>query len=70
MDLRDGKITVGELLRNPRVHALAMREFPALRSPLAQRMVWNMTLNQLLELNGGRVPQARVAHLLRRLKEL
>lgn len=70
MDLRNGQITVGELLRNPRVHALAMREFPELRSPLARRMVWNMPLNQILAMNRGRISTARAAHLLRQLRQL
>lgn len=51
MNLRNGTITVGEIMRNPKAQALLTRTVPQaaglLNGPLARR-VWNMPLNAAL----------------------
>ena len=48
MDLRQGKITLGEILRHPQARELLTRELPQFaRSPLLG-LAGGMTLNQIL----------------------
>ncbi|HIU42795.1 MAG TPA: hypothetical protein IAB67_00670 [Candidatus Ventrousia excrementavium] len=70
MDLRNGNITVGELLRNPAAVRIFNEEFPGvLQSPMV-RMARGMSLNRVLGHVRGRVPQQKLDRLLTRLREL
>ncbi|MDY3619013.1 hypothetical protein [Agathobaculum sp.] len=70
MDLRNNRITVGEILQNPRARALLFREFPMLRDTGVRRQIWNMPLWRVLQLGGRFVSQNRVDSLLRQLRSL
>lgn len=70
MDLKNNKITVGELLDDPRAKAVFQRRFPlVLRHPLlgASRTV---TLEQLISIAGAYVSKKAVEETLEELKSL
>ena len=70
MDLKQGSITVKEVLKHPDAKALLYEELPDLmRSPLV-KMAGGMTLNQVLTFNKGVVPQKKVDALLKKLETL
>lgn len=59
MDLRQGKITLGEILRHPQARELLTRELPQFaRSPLLG-LAGGMTLNQILIHAKGRCRRSR-----------
>ena len=49
MNLKNGQITVGEVLSNPNARALLQREYPALINHPMLGMARGMTLNQVRE---------------------
>lgn len=70
MDLKNNKITVGELLDYPPARAVFQRRFPTvLRHPLlgAARTV---TLEQLIAFAGAYVPRKTIAETLAELKQV
>ena len=70
MDLRQGKITLGEILRHPQARELLTRELPQFaRSPLLG-LAGGMTLNQILTHAKGRVEPKKIQRLLEPLKAL
>lgn len=70
MDLRNGNITLGEIVRDPKARALVNRELPGvLNHPFAGRFM-GMSLSKALGMARGRVPEDTVERLLSGLKEL
>ncbi|MBU5451115.1 hypothetical protein [Acetivibrio sp. MSJd-27] len=70
MNLRNGQITLRELLSNPKAYQILQRESPVpLNHPLVRR-AGNMTLNQLLGLARGRIPQGQVNRILEDLRNI
>lgn len=70
MDLRNNKITIGELLSHPKARAIAQREFPQLAaSPMMMRMASMMTLQQALGYAGG-LEREQVDRILRELSAI
>lgn len=70
MDLKNNQITVRELLSNPQARRLLQSEFPMIvNSPLLQ-MAQNMTLQSVLYLAKGQIPQYKINQVLERLKEI
>lgn len=70
MNLRNGNITVGELLKNPASRHLLSAEFPQLiRHPMV-RMAQGMSLKQVLGMAGNRVSRGQIDRVLSQLKEL
>ena len=70
MDLRGGRITIGELLSRPDVRARVQRAFPGvLNSPLTAR-VSGITLNGALQMAARYVPRARLDQLVRELESM
>lgn len=70
MDLKQGKITVGELLDDPRSRSVLQKRFPAaLRHPLtgASRTV---TLDQLLSVASGWLPKRKLDDALEELRRI
>lgn len=64
MNLKNGQITVGELLSNPRARAVIQREFPnMLNSPMVG-LAKNMTLNNVLNYARDIIPQQRINAIL------
>ena len=53
MNLKNGQITVGEVLSNPNARALLQREYPALLNHPMLGMARGMTLNQVLVMARG-----------------
>lgn len=73
MNLKNGQITVGEILQNPRARALLQQEVPQvaglMNSPLAG-LYKNMPLNAALSQAQRFVPASRVQYLLGCLEKL
>lgn len=70
MDLKNKKITVGELLENPNSRAVFQRRFPmVMKHPLlgASRTV---TLEQLMSFAGAYLPKNMIQDTLDELKRL
>lgn len=69
MELRNQKITVGELLDNPKSRAVFQRRFGhLLNNPLVQAGR-SLTLEQLVALAGARLPQSVIRETLEELKK-
>lgn len=70
MDLRNGRITIGEILANPNARAMVQRAYPkVLASPMVMRFR-SMRLNTALQYAGRFVPRAQLDRVVARLKEL
>lgn len=73
MNLKNGQITVGEILQNPQARALVQREVPRLggmlNSPLA-RGYWNMPLSAVVARARGMLPPNRIQSLLAGLERI
>ena len=70
MDLRSGKITLGEVLSNPKAKALLQKELPELAGSPLLLFARNMTVKQILQMVKGKVPQDKITRLLEQLKAL
>lgn len=69
MDLKQNRITVGELLDDPRSRAVFQRRFGALmRSPLVEAGR-TLTLEQLILLAGAKLPRRVIDETLAELKK-
>lgn len=70
MDLKNNKITVGELLDNPAARAVLQRRFPmVMKHPMlgASRTV---TLEQLMSFAGAYLPRNMINETLAELKKV
>ena len=70
MNLKNGQITVGEVLSNPNARALLQREYPALFNHPLLGMARGMTLNQVLGMARGKVSQQQVNRLFEQLSRI
>ena len=70
MDLRSGKITLGEVLSNPKAKALVQKELPELVDSPLLLFARNMTVAQILQMTKGKIPEEKVTRLLEQLKAL
>ena len=70
MDLKGQKITVGEIVANPKAKALLERELNQYMTPMLMRMAKNMSLKEVLRLANGRVPQTEVDRIVRELESV
>jgi hypothetical protein len=71
MDLRNGRITMAELWKNPKARTILQQEFPQIvRNPVMMRMGMGMTLGRVLEHARGRVPQEKLDRALKQLQQL
>ncbi len=70
MNLRNQKITIGEILDHPGARALLMKKFPLVFKKQFSPVSKTVTLEQLLALVGGYLPQKMVADTLRELERL
>lgn len=70
MNLRNGNITVREILSNPKAKQLLMTELSGYVNPQMLSFASGMTLNNVLVFAKGRVAQNKVDDLLAKLKEI
>ena len=68
MDLKNNKITVGELMANPAAKAVLEREFSQYMTPMLMQMAKNMTIKDVLKYASGRVPQQYIDKIIRELE--
>ncbi len=71
MDLKGGKITIGELLENPGTRGVLNKRFPMVfRGKHFSDTAKTVTLEQLVALVGGFLPQKLLNDTLRDLERL
>ncbi len=71
MDLRNGQITVREVLHHPGAWELLGKRFPAMAgNPLLLKMAQNWTMNQVLSKAGGRLSPKQLEEIQRELETL
>ena len=71
MDLRGGKITIGELLAHPGTRGILQSRFPLVfRGKHFSETAKTVTLEQLVALVGGYLPQKLLNDTLRDLERL
>lgn len=68
MDLRNGRITLEELARNPKARALVDREFPGIINHPLAGMFMGLSLNQAVRKLGGRLSRETVQRLIKELE--
>ena len=69
MELRNNRITVGELLDDPRSRAVFQRRFShMMRNPLVEAGR-SLTLEQLISLAGAKLPRKVIEETLEELKK-
>lgn len=68
MDLRDGKITIAEILAYPPAKALLVREFPRLANHPMLHRAGKITLNTAIALAGDALPEAQRRQIIARLQ--
>ncbi len=70
MDLRNGQITIGEVLDHPGARAMLNKKFPLVFKKQFSSAAKTVTLEQLLALVGSYLPQRMLADTLRELERL
>ncbi len=70
MDLKNNKITVGELLDHPGAKAVLTRRFPMVMKKPLTGAARTVTLEQLLAFIGNYIPNAVLQDTLHELKRL
>ena len=68
MDLKDNKITVGELLDDPRSRAVLYRKIPMLAGRQLTGASRTVTLEQLLSFTEAFLPKWRIVEVLEALR--
>ncbi len=70
MDLKNNRITIGEILANNDAKAILKRDFPELMTPFMLRLARNMTLENVLKYSKGRYSVAQINKTLEALKKI
>lgn len=70
MDLRNGNITIAEILAYPPAKAILMREFPAMMNHPMLHMAGRFTLNTAISMAGDALPMQKRKEILEKLKAL
>lgn len=70
MDLKNGKITVGELLDNAGSRSVFQRRFPMVMKHPMVGAARTVTLEQLIAFAGSYIPQKKIDETLEELKRL
>lgn len=70
LDLRNHKITLGEILDEPRARTLLMKKFPLVFKKQFNPVSKTVTLEQLIALIGGFLPQRLLNDTIRELEQL
>ncbi len=70
MNLRNGNITVAELMRNAQARQLLSKEFPGVIGSPMFRMAQGMSLNQVLKHVSRKVPPQKISSVIKQLQEI
>lgn len=71
MDLKNNRITMGELLADPRSRAVLQRYFPQfVNNPMMVHMGRSMPLSRVLAMAGSHVPRAAVQQAMEALRNI
>ncbi|MEG1874592.1 MAG: hypothetical protein RR022_02700 [Angelakisella sp.] len=68
MNLKDGMITIGEILAYPPARELLLREFPALARHPMLHMAGRITLNTAIAMAGDALSAAKKREILDKLR--
>lgn len=70
MDLKNGNITLAEIMRNPNAANVLNDAFPGLmNNRMMMRMGYSMTLNRIVAHARKRVPQSQLNNVIESLKQ-
>lgn len=64
MDLKDNKISVCEMLKNPRAKAILIGNFPVLKNGFLFQMAQSMSLENTLKLAIGRYDKVQMEKVI------
>ena len=64
MDLKNNKITIGEVLKIPKAKAILLRNFPELINPFLLKAASKMTLENTLKLAHGPLAQEKIDKII------
>ncbi len=70
MDLRNQKITFGEIMKNQQAASLLKKEFPQWADSPLMRMASAMPLSKVLRIAAKHVPQEKIDAVLSKLEQL
>lgn len=70
MDLKNGNITVREILSNPQAKTLLERELPQIMCSPLVAMAFSMRLNQVLSYAEGRISTRKIEELQKQLEKI
>ena len=70
MDLKNNKITVGELLDSPAARAVFQRRFPMVMKHPMLGAARTVTLEQLIAVAGAYIPQRTIQETLNELQKV
>lgn len=70
MDLKNNRITVGELLENPASRAVFQRRFPMVMKHPMLGAARTVTLDQLIAFAGPYIPKPMINETLKELQQL
>jgi hypothetical protein len=70
VELRNNKITIGELYANDKAKRVIERNFPVLRNPFLMTVALKMSLENTLKLATGPSAQLQVAKLVSDLQSI
>ena len=70
MDLKNNRITVGEVLTHPGARALLKKELPELANSPLLGLAKNMSLSNVIRVANGKISPDKMVHLLDELKKL
>ena len=70
LNLKNLNITIGELLTNPKAKSVLAREFPTMINTPVVKLYSGKTINEILTLAKGKVPQDKIQRIIRELEEI
>jgi hypothetical protein len=70
MDLQHNKISISEIIDNPRGKVIITRNFPEIMNPFLLHIARNMTLENTMKLATGRYAQDQVRKLISDLEAI
>ncbi|MEG0854782.1 MAG: hypothetical protein RSF82_12975 [Angelakisella sp.] len=70
MDLKNGNITIAELLAYPPAKELLMKEFPGMLHHPMMHMAGRITLNTAIRLAGDALPMQKRKEIIAKLRAL
>lgn len=69
MNLRENKITLGELMQNPNAKTILEQELPRYMNHPMLKFAYSMPLSGIINFSAGKVPPSKVNSILKQLEK-